>query len=105
MNGVPRNVSSSTAAARAARSEAGHPQGLAHQVGAEAAGGHLFLKVAVGAGDDAHVDGLRDAGADRDHLALLQHAQELGLEVERHFRDLVEQQSAAVGRAEEAVAA
>ena len=33
-------------------------------------------------------------------LALLQHAQQLGLQVERHFADFVEQDGAAVGQFE-----
>ena len=40
--------------------------------------------------------------AHRPHLALLQHAQELDLQRERHVTDLVEQQCAAVGRLEQA---
>ena len=37
--------------------------------------------------------------ADRRHLALLQHAQQLGLQGEGHVADLVEEQRAAVGLA------
>ena len=40
--------------------------------------------------------------ADRPVLALLQHAQELGLQVRRHLPDLVEQQRAALGHLEQA---
>ena len=40
--------------------------------------------------------------ADRAHLALLQHAQQLHLERRRQLADLVEEQRAAVGRPEEA---
>ena len=52
--------------------------------------------------DDAHVDLLTGDAADRDHLARLQRAQELCLRLERHVPDLVEQQRAAVGRADDA---
>ena len=40
-------------------------------------------------------------GADRNHLALLQHAQQLHLERRRHLADLVEEEGAAAGRREE----
>ena len=73
-----------------------------HQVLAEPAGADLGFEIAVGRGDDARVG--RDLGgaADaRDHLAL-EHAQQLGLQRERHLADLVEEQRAAVGGFEEA---
>src|SRR5690606_19876874 len=47
------------------------------QVGAEVAATDLLLEVAVGRSDDPHVDRDRIGGTDRDHLALLQHAQQL----------------------------
>ena len=74
------------------------------EVGAEAAGGDLGGEIAVGAGDDADVDRLGPDRADRQDLALLQGAQQLGLERERDLGDLVEQQGAAVGGAEQALA-
>ena len=40
--------------------------------------------------------------ADRRDFALLQHAQQLGLQFERHFADFVEEDDAAFGRAEHA---
>ena len=46
---------------------------------AEAAGLHLGGEIAVGRGDEAHVDGL-GAPADLLHLARLQRAQDLGLD-------------------------
>ena len=49
----------------------------------------------MGRGDDAHVDRLHLAAADAGELALLQHAQQLGLGVERHVADLVEEERAA----------
>src|SRR5262249_32423144 len=68
-------------------------------VGAEAPLAHLTLEVAIGGGDQAHVDGDRPAGAERRHLALLDGAQELRLQPERNLRDLVEQQGSAGGGA------
>jgi hypothetical protein len=56
----------------------------------------------VGGGDDPDVDRHRPVGADRDHLALLERGQQLGLEVERQVADLVEEQGAAVRRLEPA---
>ena len=58
--------------------------------------------VAVGGGDHAHVDAARRRAADAQHLALLQHAQQLGLEVGADLADLVEEQRAAVGALEAA---
>jgi hypothetical protein len=50
------------------------------EVGAEAAFLDLERQVAVGRGDDPHVDLDRPGRADRDHLAFLQRAQQLGLQ-------------------------
>ncbi len=47
--------------------------------------------------------GIDCVDADRPHLALLQHAQQLHLQRQRHVADLVEEQRAAVGRLEEAL--
>ena len=44
----------------------------------------------------------RSAAADRRELAVLQHAQQPGLGVQRHVADLVEEQRAAVGLLEAA---
>ena len=60
-------------------------------------------QVAVGGGDEPHVD-LDVAGvADAANLALLDGAQELDLHRGRNLGDLVEKQRAAVGRREEAL--
>ena len=75
------------------------------EVGAEAAVGDHRAEVAAGRGDDANVDALHRVAADRFDLLLLQHAQQLGLQGERHVADLVEEQRAAVGEPELAVAA
>ena len=58
----------------------------------------------VGRADDAHVDGVLLRRADLAHLLFLDRAQELHLHLQRQIGDLVEEQRAAVGRLEEAVA-
>ena len=70
---------------------------------AEAAVVDLAAQIAVRRGDDAHVD--RDARRRRRRRRTsprLEHAQELGLQVERQLADLVEEQRAAVGLLERA---
>ena len=62
----------------------------------------LRVQVAVGRGDDAHVDGDVGLAADRAEPALLQDAQQLHLQVQRQLADLVEEERAAVGAAEAA---
>ncbi|MNM92377.1 hypothetical protein D3C81_1047090 [compost metagenome] len=66
------------------------------QVLAETALLHPFQQVTVGSADNAHVDRLRLA-TDRHHLALLQHAQQAGLQGQWHVANLVQQQGAAIG--------
>ena len=56
------------------------------EVGAEAAGVHLGAKVAVGGGDDPDVHRSVGVGAEPPDLPRLQHAQQLGLELERAAR-------------------
>ena len=63
------------------------------------------LELAVGGREQANIDGDLGLGADRADLALLQRAQELGLELDRHLADLVEEQRAAVGLLEQALPA
>ena len=53
-------------------------------------------EVAVGRRDDAHVDLDRRRSADALELLLLEHAKQLGLEVEPHLGDFVEEQRSAV---------
>ena len=60
------------------------------------------LEVAVGGRDDADVDLDRLGAADALELALLQHAQQLDLHLQRQVADLVEEQGAAVGELEAA---
>ena len=74
------------------------------QVGAEAAGLHLGLEVAVRGRDHAHVDARRLLVAQPLELPVLDRAQQLGLPLQRHRTHLVEQQRAAIGELEAAVA-
>jgi hypothetical protein len=60
----------------------------------------LAAQVAVGGGHDAHVDLACLGRPDAAHLALAQHAQQLGLQVERELAELVEEDGAAVGALE-----
>ena len=55
----------------------------------------------MGGGDDARVVVDLFVRADRPHLFLLQRAQELGLDRERHLADLVEEDGAAARPLEE----
>ena len=71
---------------------------------AEPALAHFLLQIAIGAGDEAHVDADGLVAADALEFAFLQHAQELDLKAQRNFRDFVEQQRAAVRRLESALA-
>ena len=61
---------------------------------------HHLAQIAVGRGDDAHVDAHGLAAADPLELALLQHAQELDLRLGRQLADLVEEQRPAVRQLE-----
>ena len=72
------------------------------QVRAKFSGGDLALQVAVGGGQDANVDSRGRLFADRVELAVLDEAQELGLDAQLHLADLVEEDGAAVGLREAA---
>ena len=65
---------------------------------------HL-AQVAVGGGEHAHVDLDDLVAADALDLAVLEHAQQLGLQVEVELADLVEEDGAALGLLEAAAAA
>ena len=52
---------------------------------------HHVPKIAVGRGDDPHVDLDRFHSAETHELALLHHAQQLGLRVRRDVPDLIEE--------------
>jgi hypothetical protein len=60
-----------------------------------------LVEGAVRGRDDAHVDGHAPLGADRHHDALLQHAQQSHLVLQRHFADLVEEERAPLRAADE----
>ena len=66
------------------------------KIEAEAAGLDLPRERAVGRRHDAHVDASRDILADAAQLAVLDHAQHLGLRARRQLADFVEEQRAAV---------
>ncbi len=68
------------------------------QVEPEPSVGHHLLEVLVGGGHESHVRRLFARVAHRAEHPLLEHAQQLGLDVERQIPDLVEEQSAALGR-------
>ena len=62
-----------------------------------------FLRVAVGGGDEPHVHhGVLLLGAHPPHHAILDDAQQLGLEGLRHLGELVQEEGAAVGGFEQA---
>ena len=58
---------------------------------------HQFRKISVGGGDHPHIhaDGFRTAQPLE--LALLEHAQQLGLQTERHVSDFIQENSPAMG--------
>ena len=63
---------------------------------------HL-IEIAMGGRNDAHINIDRLRRADRSHRTVLQHAQQFGLERERHVANLIEKQAAAVGRLKQAL--
>src|SRR5688572_2904637 len=62
---------------------------------------HVRLKVAIGRGDDSHVDGLRRVRSHAPYLAFLQGAQQLHLQRRRQLADLIEKERALVRVLEE----
>ena len=72
------------------------------EVFAEASVADGVVEVGVGGGDDADVDGQRARFAERRDLARLEEAEELRLEVESELADLVEEERAVAGGANEA---
>ena len=63
---------------------------------------HHLVDVAGSRGHHADVDGVFLAGAHPTHPPLLEHAEQFGLERQRQFAHLVEEQRAAVGELDEA---
>jgi len=64
------------------------------QVGAEAPAPYFLAQVAVGGGDHARVGNALLRLADALEFAVLEHAQQLGLQLQRQFADLVQEQRA-----------
>ena len=70
------------------------------QVSAEAAGGNFMAQLAVGRRDDSDIDFARFRRANAQHLAVLEDAQQLGLEIRASFADFVEEQGSIRGALE-----
>ena len=68
------------------------------KIGTQAPCAHLFNQVAVGGGNNPHIDLVLAIRAQALHLPVLQHAQQLGLYGERQFADFIQKQRAAVGQ-------
>src|SRR5208283_1242595 len=64
--------------------------------------GNGLIEVAVGGGDNAHIDRNLAGAADRAHGALLEDAKQFHLHGERHLADFVEEDGAAAGYFEQA---
>ena len=60
------------------------------QVGAEATFGHFLGKVAIGGGDHPRIDFQGGGAANAFKLTLLQHAQQLGLQIQLQLADFVQ---------------
>ena len=78
----------------------GHDLEPVVQIAAEGAGSDLLLEVRVGGGDDAHVHLDRLGPPDAHERAILEHAQDLRLQRQRHLADLVQKERAAVRQLE-----
>ena len=70
------------------------------EVFAELVRAHRGFEVAVRRCDEPHIGPNDFLAADARELAVLQDVEQLGLQTQRHFTDLVEQQRSAVGRLE-----
>ena len=71
------------------------------EVLAKGAGVDGSFQIAMGGRDNAHVNRAEFGGTHGLDFAFLQGAQQLGLHIERHFADFVEEERAAVGRFEQ----
>src|ERR1700730_15180562 len=67
------------------------------KIGAKAVGGNFSSQHAVGRRDDPHIDLAWSARANAQHLAVFEHAEQLGLEVGARLRDFVKKQSTTRG--------
>src|SRR3989454_9107634 len=74
------------------------PRHTVKQVLAETARGHSCTEVLVGGGHQPEPDFSRLAVSEGVYLPPVEHAKEVGLELERHFPDLVEEQGSPGGR-------
>ncbi len=72
------------------------------QVGAELPLRNQTFQVLVGGGNHPHVDADQFTATDAEELALRQHAQQPGLQRQRHVADLIQEQCAAIGLLEAA---
>ena len=72
------------------------------EIGPESPALHRGVEIPVGRRDDPHVHLDRGGPADPLELALLQHPEQLDLEIERQIADLVEEDGPAVGQLEPA---
>jgi hypothetical protein len=88
----------SAARSRKRRRENGEDLEAVKEVAAKLLFRDHFGQVAIGGGDEAHVDGDGPRSAQALDLALLQSAQQLGLQVERQLAHLVEKERALVGQ-------
>ena len=66
------------------------------QVFAEFLFGNVLVQIAIGRGDDTHVDMQSSDSAQPFKLAILQYTQEFGLQFGRHFSDFIQKQRALV---------
>src|SRR2546426_5018670 len=74
------------------------PRHTVKQVLAETARGHSCTEVLVGGGHQPEPDFSRLAVSEGIYFPPVEHAKEVGLELERHFPDLVEEQGSPGGR-------
>ena len=75
------------------------------QILAQLSVAHRLLDIAVGGREHAHVERYFGSAADPPHPPFLDHAQQLGLQLDLHLGDFVEQQRAAIGDLEASFAA
>ena len=102
MRGQQRNVLAALAQGRHFDADDIEPE---IKILAEALFRRLTAQVAVGGGQHAYIHGDGRVGTHPLHLALLQGAQQFGLELHGHFADLVQKQRAAVSLDKTALAA
>ena len=79
------------------RNEEGDDVEPVEEVFAEVAAGDLLFEVLVGGGDDAHIDVDGMGGADREEALFVEGAEDLGLGLEAHVANLVEEERPTVG--------